>query len=152
MYLIKPIYILQIKLVLESFGLGLDDFQLKDDVKEFISCVKSGFLLEFFNVVIIKYNISVVLDTITLASLTKGKIAAHYVPNIFLQTFCYSIYVCLYTLFAYYPLFTSRVSNHKAQGLYPDDCVKKNNFQDHPLSIYLLLPYHFWMCMNNFHL
>ena len=94
MYLIKPIYILQIKLVLESFGLGLDDFQLKDDVKEFISCVKSGFLLEFFNVVIIKYNISVVLDTITLAALSKGKIAAHYVPNIFLQTFCYSIYAC----------------------------------------------------------
>jgi len=46
-------YFSQIKLVLESFDLGLDDFQLKDDVKEFIRCVKSGFLLEFFNVVII---------------------------------------------------------------------------------------------------
>ena len=45
------------KLVLESFGKGLEDFGLKDDSKEFQSILKSGFLLEFFSVIIIKYDI-----------------------------------------------------------------------------------------------
>jgi len=46
-------YFEQMKHVLESFGRTLEDFELTDNSEDFQSIIRSGFLLEFFSVIII---------------------------------------------------------------------------------------------------